>query len=79
MILDQIALQAPILAQFVGGGYNLIQIIVIAMVVAGIIGIALVIARQAGIVIPAFIFTIAWIVLAVVIGVVAIKFLAGFI
>lgn len=59
--------------------FDLIHWIIVAMVVAGIIGIALVIARQAGVVIPAFIFTIAWIVFAVVVGVIAIKFLAGMI
>lgn len=51
--------------------------LIVALVVAGIIGIALVVARQAGIVVPAFVVTILWIVLAVVVGVVAIKFLIG--
>ena len=51
--------------------------LVIAIIVAGIIGIALVVARQAGIAIPPFVVTILWIILAVLVGVVAIKFLMG--
>ena len=57
--------------------FGLIQWIIVAIVVAGIIGIALVVAKQAGVVIPAFVWTIAWICLCVVIAIVAIKFLAG--
>jgi hypothetical protein len=49
--------------------------LIIAIVIAGIIGIALVVARYAGITVPPFIFTVMWIILAVVVGVVAIKFL----
>lgn len=48
---------------------------IIALIVAGIIGILLVVIRQSGVQIPGFIITILWICLAVVIGVVAIKFL----
>lgn len=59
------------------GSYSLIQIAIAIIVLAGVIGIVLVVVRQSGIVIPAFITTICWIVLAVVIGVVAIKFLAS--
>jgi len=49
--------------------------LIIAIVIAGIVGIAIVVARQAGIAIPPWIFTILWIILVVVVGVVAIKFL----
>ena len=59
--------------------YTLIQWIIIAIVFAGIIGIALVVIRQAGIAIPGWVINILWIVLAVVVAVVAIKFLAGLI
>ncbi len=59
--------------------FDLIHFIVIAIVVAGVIGIALVVVRQAGIVIPAFVLTIFWICLAVFVAIVAIKFLAGMI
>ncbi len=76
MNLGTVLQQAPVLAQFVVGG-DLIHWIIVAIVIAGVIGIALVIARQAGIVIPDFIWTIAWIVLAVVVGVIAIRFLAS--
>lgn len=58
-------------------GFTLIHWLIVAIVVAGCIGIAFVVAKQAGITIPPFIITILWIVLAVVIGVVAIKFLVS--
>lgn len=61
------------------GQYTLIQWVIIAIVLAGIIGIALVVVRQAGIAIPGWVVQILWIVLAVVVAVVAIKFLAGLI
>lgn len=51
--------------------------LVIAIIIAGCIGIAYVVAKAAGIPIPPWVITILWIVLAVVIGVVAIKFLAS--
>lgn len=60
-----------------GGG--LIHLILVAIVVAGAIGIAFVVAQVAGIVVPGWIITILWIVLAVVVAVVAIKFIAGLI
>lgn len=67
-----------ILAQ-IAGSYTLIQWIIIAIVLAGIIGIALVVIRQAGITLPSWVVQILWIVLLVVVAVIAIKFLAGMI
>lgn len=55
----------------------LVQWIVIAIVIAGVIGIALIVARQAGIAIPAWIFQIFWIVLACVVGIVAIRYIVA--
>lgn len=52
---------------------------VILIVVCGIIGIALVVIRQAGITIPGFIITILWIILAVVIGIAAIHFIMAYV
>jgi hypothetical protein len=49
--------------------------VILAIIVAGIVGIGLVAARAAGLTVPAFVVTIAWILLACVVGVVAIKFL----
>ncbi len=57
--------------------YTLIHWILVCIVVAGIIGIFLVVVRQAGIEVPGWIIQILWIVLAVVVSVIAIKFLAG--
>ncbi len=68
-----------ILAQYVAGSYDLIHLVVVGIVIAGIVGIALVVIRQAGIAIPGWVIQILWIVLAVVVAVVAIKFLAGMI
>ncbi len=48
---------------------------IIIVVAAGVIAIVVAILRQLNIAIPAFIINILWIILAVVIGVVAIKFI----
>lgn len=56
---------------------SIVSWIIIAMVIAGIVGIAIIVAHAAGITIPQWVIQILWIVLAVVIGVVAIKFLVG--
>ncbi len=62
-----------LLAQMMAGsiGYYAIAIILIA----AIIGVVIVITKQMGVAIPPFIITILWIILAAVIGIVAIKFL----
>jgi len=65
-----------VLAQL-ASGYDLIHWVLIAIVLAGIIGIALVVIRQAGVAIPGWVIQIFWIVLAVVVAVIAIRFLAG--
>ena len=54
----------------------LVQWIVILIVIAGVIGIALIVSRQAGIAIPAWIFQVFWVIVACVIGVIAIRYLA---
>lgn len=63
----------------VGGaaGMTIVQWLIIALIVAGCIGIAFVVMKQAGITVPPFIITIFWIVLAVFVGVIAIKFLVS--
>ena len=58
---------------------DLIGLILAAVVIAGAIGILYVVMKVAGIVIPAFVITILWIVLVVVIAVVAIKYIASLI
>lgn len=60
-------------------GFTIVHWLIIALIVAGCIGIAFVVMRQAGIVVPPFIITIFWIVLAVFVGVIAIKFLVSLI
>lgn len=56
---------------------SLVQWVIIAVVIVGVIGIALVVARQAGVTIPSFVITILWIVFACVIGIIAIRFIAS--
>ena len=55
----------------------LIQWAIVIIVICGIVGILLVVCRAAGVAIPGFIITILWILLAVVVGVVAIRFMAS--
>lgn len=50
---------------------------IILIVIAGIVGIAYVVFRQAGIAIPGFVVTIFWILLACILGILAVKFLVG--
>lgn len=52
---------------------------IIIILIAGIIGVVFVVLRESGITIPGFIITILWIVLACVLGVIAIKFLINYI
>lgn len=59
------------------GAYSIIQVALFLVVILGIVGVVLVIARQMGVQIPQYIVTIFWIILAVIVGVIAIKFLAS--
>jgi hypothetical protein len=54
----------------------LIQWVVVGIVVAAVIGIALIVIRQAGIQIPGWVGQVGWIVLLAVVAIVAIKFLS---
>lgn len=56
-------------------GLSLVQLAILIVVLAGIVGIVIVILKQVGVTIPPFIVAIFWIVLAVVVGVLAIKFI----
>lgn len=64
-----------ILAQM--AGYSLVHMLIIIIVVAACVGITIVVLRQSGITVPPFIVTIGWIILAAVVGVFAIRFVAG--
>lgn len=57
---------------------SIVHYVIIAIIIAGVIGIGFIVARQAGIVVPAFIVQILWIIMAVVIGVMAISFIAQY-
>lgn len=69
-------LTATLLAQ---GGFALTVVhwAIIAIVIAGVIGIVFVAAKQAGVAIPGFVITIFWILVCCIVAIVAIKLLAG--
>ena len=52
---------------------SLAHLVILVIVVAGILGIALIVLRQSGISIPPFIVSIGWIIIAVLLGVMAIR------
>lgn len=58
-------------------GGSLVQLIITAIVLAGVIGIALIVIRQAGLNIPQWVIQIFIIVAVVVVGVFAIRILLG--
>ena len=59
------------------GGFGLVHWGILIIVVAAVIGIVMIFLRQAGVTIPPFIVQVLWIVLAAVICIAAIKFIAG--
>jgi hypothetical protein len=61
------------------GGYSMIQLGAIILVIAGVCAVVMVVLRQLGVTIPPFIVTILWIVLAVMIGILALYFLGSMI
>jgi len=65
-----------LLAQAVGG-YSLIQLAIFIIVVAGVVAIVVVILKQLGVTIPPWLIAILWIVLAVIVGIFAIKVIAS--
>lgn len=58
------------------GKYSFLQLIIMAICVAGAIGVLLVILGVMGIAIPGWIWTIGWILLAVVVGVFVVRFIS---
>jgi hypothetical protein len=72
-----------ILAQVAGGGvgafggYSIVQLLIIVIVIVAAIAITIVIVRAMGMEIPGWVFTVAWILVAVFVGVIALKFLAS--
>ena len=63
-----------LLAQ-IGGGYSLVQLVILAIVLIGVFGILFVVLRQSGVQIPPFIITIFWIVVCCAVAIFAIRFL----
>jgi hypothetical protein len=58
-------------------GLSIIQLALLLIVCAGIVAVVMVILKQIGVAVPEWIVRILWIVFAVVVGVVAIKFIAS--
>lgn len=55
--------------------YSIGQWVIIAIVIAAVIGIGVVVIRQMGVTLPAWLIQIFWILLAAFVGIVAIRFL----
>lgn len=68
----------PFMIAQAGLAPSIVHYVIVAIIIAGVIGIGFIVARQAGIVVPAFIVQILWIIAAVVIGVMAISFIAQY-
>lgn len=63
-----------LLADVVFGGWGFGQVFIAIVVVAAVLGIVWVALREFGVVVPAFVLRIFWIVVCAVVAVVAIKF-----
>lgn len=63
-----------VLAQI--GAWSIAQWAIAIIVICGIVAVVVLVTRQMGVTIPPFFVNILWIVLAVVIGVLAVRFLA---
>lgn len=57
--------------------WSISQWAIAIIVICGIVAVVFLVTRQLGVTIPPFFIQILWIILAVVIGVVAVRFLAG--
>jgi|GEM_PF-6483284 hypothetical protein len=56
------------------GGYSIVQLLIIVIIIAACIGIMFVALRQFGVTIPPFIITIFWIVVCAFVAIFAIRF-----
>jgi hypothetical protein len=64
-----------VLAQFAAGGYSLLQILVLVIVIAAAIAITYVILGQMGVAIPAWAIRIFWVLVLAFVGIAALYFL----
>jgi hypothetical protein len=64
---------AMLLAQL--GGYSIAQIAIAVLIILGVVGIVWAVTKHLGIAIPPIVVTIFWIVFAVALGIMAIRFL----
>jgi hypothetical protein len=61
----------------ISAGYSLIHLVILAIIVCAVVGIALVAIRASGVSIPDWAVRIFWIVVVAVIAILAIRFLVG--
>lgn len=65
----------PLLAQ--AAGLSIIQWVILAVIIAGVVGIAIIAFRQMGVSPPQWALQILWIVVVVIVAIVAIKFIVS--
>lgn len=65
-----------LLAQVVGG-YSLFQLAIFIVVVAGLVAVVVIILKQLGVTVPAWLQAILWVILVVIVGIFAIKVIAS--
>jgi len=65
-----------LMAQVVGG-YSLFQLAIFIVVVAGLVAVVVIILKQLGVTVPAWLQAILWVILVVIVGIFAIKVIAS--
>jgi hypothetical protein len=63
------------IAQVAAGGGSIVHFVIVAIIVAAVVGIGLVVFRQSGIPVPSWAAQIVWICVVAVVAIFAIKFL----
>jgi hypothetical protein len=67
----------PVLAQLAGGSYSIVQMVVMAIVLISVVGIAYVVAQANGVAIPPWVVRIFWIVVIAVVAIFAVRLIMG--
>ncbi len=65
-----------ILAQL-AGGYSLVQLAIMAIIICGVLGVVFIVMKQAGVSLPQWVWTIIGIVFLCFVGIVAIRLIAS--
>ncbi len=59
-------------AHVTAGGYSLVHLVIVAIIVCGVVAVGVIVIRAMGLNIPAWVVQIFWVVVAVVVGILAI-------